>query len=181
MSTIATNGLQPMIESLRNACSAAMQSASTVDFEQFERQLNQLDTACREVQQAMWAAEARTTIEHLESGGPLTPADQEVIRTFLISDAEHYLAMENNYSEWLREMQRLLNDLAARAGHVDRRSIAEIRGVIKDALRLAPSIRNYLEERHRIQRCTTALDSLDRRSRELLARILKDDLESCSR
>ena len=89
--------------------------------------------------------------------------------------------MENNYQDWVHELDRLLGEIAKRMNAVDRNSVADLRGLMKDAMRLVPSIRNYLEERDRIDRCQHALESLDYRSRELLARILKDDLEHADR
>lgn len=181
MTTVDTNQLVQVVDSLRQSAAEAVAAGSADAFEQFERQLSQFDGACREVQQALWADEARTTIAHIENGDPLTPADHAVIRTFLISDAERYVAMENNYQDWTAELQRLLGEMTARAGRMDRESIADLRGVAKDAIRLVPSIRNYLDERQRIGRCSVALDTLDTDSRTLLARILREDLASPNR
>lgn len=181
MTTFVVQDLQQIVDRLQQAAAHAVHSASSTDFEQFERQLTTLDSRCRETQQAMWADDARVVIRHLEEGTPLTPADHDVIRAFLISDAEHYLQMENNYQDWISELDRLLHEITQRLASLDRNSVADVRGLIKDAIRLAPSIRNYLDEKNRIERCSQALESLDRKSRELLARILKDDLESTER
>ncbi len=181
MTTVATDEIQQTVESLRETAAAALQGGSPVEFEQVERQLSRLDTELREMQQGMWADDARAVIRRLEKGEPLGPTDRDVIRAFLISDAERYLAMENNYQDWVAELDRLLGEIAKRMTMVDRNSVADLRGLLKDAMRLVPSIRNYLEERDRIDRCRHALESLDYRSRELLARILKDDLERVDR
>lgn len=178
MTTVDTNELVQAVDSLRQSGRVALADGSADAFEQFERQLNELDAACREIQQTMWADEARTTIKHLESGEPLTPADQAVIRTFVISDAERYVALENNYHDWTAELERLLGEIGSKAHGSDRECVADLRGLVKDAVRLVPNIRNYLEEHRRIERCSVAVDTLDSDSRALLARILKDDLAS---
>lgn len=181
MSDRSLERLQEMTKRLQESASAAIGSDTGDAFGLFERQLSEFDAACREVQQSMWSDEAKVVIRRLEAGDPLTPSDLDVIRAFLISDAEQYLAMENSYQEWLAELRRLLESIASRACIFDRKSIAELRGVVKDAVRLVPDIRNYLEEHDRVNRCEAALKSLDADSRVLLARILKEDLQSSER
>lgn len=181
MMSVAANPLIEIVENLRNAVNADLDAGSSDGFELFEQDLNGLDAACREMQQKLWADEARTAVKHLERDEPLTPQDLDVIRVFLISDAERYVAMENNFLEWVNELKRLLGEIAKRLNTVDRDNIADVRGLLKDAVRLAPDIRNYLDEKKRIQQCKAALGSLDRQSREILAKVLKDDLATPSR
>lgn len=181
MPAIDTNPIQELIEYIKESVTASLQAGSADEFASVEQQFSQLDAACRELQQALWAQEAREAIRHLESDEPLTATDLEVIRVFLISDADRYLAVENNYHDWLNELQRLLDEISKRAFNLSRESVGDLRGFVKDAVRLVPDIRNYLEERVRIEKCKNALDSLDSTSRTLLARVLKDDLSSPNR
>jgi hypothetical protein len=59
--------------------------------------------------------------------------------------------------------------------------VAELRGVLKDAIRLVPDIRNFLEEKRRIHKFETALETLDEPSRQMMAHILREQLESPKR
>ena len=104
-----------------------------------------------------------------------------VIRTFLVADAESYLEHENNYGDWKRELTRLMDDLARRSNMVDRNTIGDMRGVLKDAIRLVPDIRNYLEERERVEKFDNALKTLDEASCDMLARLMKEQLRSQNR
>ena len=177
----STNLLTESIQHFKDQAEAMLSNPSAADFESLEKQLNELDAAAREVQQAMWSGEAQQTLRRLERGEPLTPADQDVIKAFLISDAEHYLAQENNFQDWTAELQRIAGELARRASMLNRESIGSLRGLLKDAVRLVPDIRNYFDERTRVSKFKSAMGSLDKASCQMLAKLLREQLSSAAR
>lgn len=181
MSVTATDQLTDTFNALKHAVDTALTNQDAQDFAAFEKYLNDVAAYAREAQQAMWVDEAKHAINKLEKGEPLVETDFDVIRTFLISDAEQYLAVENNYGNWQKELKRLANDLQQRAKTVDRDSIAELRGVLKDAIRLVPDIRNYLEEKERVAKLNHALNALDQSSRDMIANLMRDQLRSDNR
>ncbi len=181
MTMADTDQLVETVQSLKEAAKNALAHESADDFEAFERYLNEVDAFVRETQQSLWANEARATLRRLEKGDPLNEQDNELIRAFLISDAERYLKHENNYQDWLTELKRLVDDLCKRVNTVDRDSIADIRGVLKDAIRLVPDVRNYLDEKRRVEKFEQAMDTLDKSSRDMLARLLREQLRSNKR
>ena len=178
MPTLDTVDLTAVAEAVRDASNLALQADSAEDFELIERRINELEAVIREQQQSMWANEVKQAIRHLEDDQPLSDSDLEVIRVFLVSDAEHYLAQENNYNDWVHELQRLLDETVSRVGTLARESIGELRGVLKDAIHLVPDIRNYLDERRRVKLFERGLDNLDRQTRSTLAQLLKDQLRN---
>jgi len=181
MPTTDTEQLSGTIQNLKEAAASAFANQSAEDFESFERYLNEVEAFVRETQQAMWTKEAQTTIRRLEKGEPMNPQDQELIRTFLISDAEKYLAHENNFTDWTHELQRLIQEIGKRVNTVDRDSIADLRGMLKDAVRLVPDIRNYFDEQRRVEKFEQALTTLDKTSRDLLVRVLREQLRQTNR
>jgi hypothetical protein len=181
MAVAATDQVMDTISALKEAANMALSAENAEQFTDFEKHVNEVEAYVREVQQSMWANEAKNTIKNLEKDAPLTPTDQAVLRAFIVSDAERYLAHENNYGDWKRELQRLMDDLMRRANTVDRDTIGDIRGVLKDAIRLVPDIRNYLEERQRVEKFEQAINVLDGPSRDMLARLIKEQLGSSKR
>ncbi|UCE58664.1 MAG: hypothetical protein JSU63_14620 [Phycisphaerales bacterium] len=181
MTTVGISPLSEAVDSLNNMIEEALENGSAEQFQAVETQLSKIEAAVRELQQSMWANEAKDTIRRLEKGQDLTPIDMEVIRTFIISDAEHYLAQENNYTDWLNELHRLMDDIRDRVDHVDQNSVGELRGVLKDAIRLVPDIRNYLDEHARIEKFDLAARTLDKPARDMLAQVLKDQLRNPNR
>jgi signal transduction histidine kinase len=178
MTTADANRLADTVDALQETALTALGKESPEQFEFVEQQINRLEATIREIQQEMWGAEVRTAIDHLEEGKALTNQDLAVIRAFLVSDAEAYMAHENNYEDWVQELSRLLKDMRQRAANVSRETISDLRGVLKDAIRLVPDIRNYLEEKRRIRQFDAALKSLDRPSRQMMAGILQEQISS---
>ncbi len=181
MTTVSTDYLADAIQDLKQAAQEALEAQTVEEFEAIERRLAETDVLFREAQQAMWVSEAQATLKRLERNEPLGEIDHSVLRAFLISDATSYLSLENDYNDWLNEFERLIGDLEKRVRMVTRESIADVRGVLKDAIRLTPDIRNYLDERTRVARCEAALKDLDRSSREVLAKLLTEQLRSAKR
>ncbi|MBL8879415.1 MAG: hypothetical protein JNG88_09880 [Phycisphaerales bacterium] len=178
MSTFNAATFKSALDTLRQTAEGALRDRSTDEMEMVERQISRLDALAREAQQSMWAVEVRTAIRRLENNETLSEADLDVVRTFLISDAEQYLALENNFDEWVSELHRLIAEISQRCGQVDRHNIAELRGVLKDMSRLAPDIRNHLDEERRVLVFHNAVRSLDSAARKSLARLLRDQLET---
>ena len=181
MTAVAADQIAETMQNLKETAEAALSSESADQLSDLERYVNEVEAYVRESQQAMWADQAGAAIRNLEKGAPITEADKEAIRTFLVCDADRYLAHENNYADWKHEFKRLMNDLVRRANMVDRNSIGDLRGVLKDAIRLVPDIRNYLEELKRLEQFEQALGSLDDSSRAMLARLMKEQLSSPNR
>ena len=179
--TTHTDQLGVTIQDLRIAADSALANGTAGDFASFERFVNEVEAYARELQQSMWGDEARAAIRRLQSGGSLTPDDHDVIRAFMISDAQAYLEHENDYNNWIDELKRLIADIETRANNIDRESIADFRGVLKDVIRLVPDIRNFCAEKLRIEKFEEALLTLDPTSRKMLAQVMTEQLRSTNR
>lgn len=181
MTTTATDHLAESIQHLKDAAQSALNNESSEEFTSFERYLNEVEAYARELQQSKWADEAKATIRRLERNEPLNETDREVLRAFLVSDAVAYLHHENNFGDWVHELGRLLKELEKRADRVDRDNIVDIRGILKDAIRLAPDIRNYFCEKRRVEKFEQAMRTLDQNSCQLLHRLLSEQLRCPNR
>ena len=180
MSMINTAELVETISELKNAASIAMKNQCADGFESLEKYLNEVEGFVRELQQSLWATEAKETIHRLEKGESLTQADQKLLRIFLVSDAEAYLKHENNFQDWVNELERIVSQLSTNVTQLNRENIADFRGVLKDAIRLVPDIRNYLDEQRRVEKFEQALNHMDQNSRKMLIKLLHDQLH-CER
>lgn len=181
MTTITTDQLTETIHSLKDSAAGALKQQTLEQFEALESYVAEVDVYVREVQQGLWANEARGTIKKLEKGEALDACDLDLLRVFLVSDAERYLAVENNYADWIAELRRIMEDLVRRAETVDRHTIADLRGVLKDAMRLIPDIRNFLDEKQRVTKFEQAINNLNEGSRKMLIKLLSDQLASSKR
>lgn len=178
MTTATSNQLSETMQSFKSAAEQAISSCDVNDFVALEKFVTDCEAFCREMQQSFWADEAKNLIAALEGGTELSQTDRETLRTFLISDAEFYLEMENNYGDWVNELNRICDDCVRRANSADKFNIGELRGTLKDAERLIPDLRNFCEEKQRVQKFNDAMDTLDKSSRQMLARLIREQLAS---
>jgi hypothetical protein len=73
--------------------------------------LARLDNELREQIQAATAAQVTLLIDSLKADGPVGPAELELVRLWLVGDAEYYVKMENDFPAWVTELGRLLGVL----------------------------------------------------------------------
>jgi hypothetical protein len=115
-----------------------------------------LDIELREQIQAATAAQVAPLITALQADGPVEPADLELIRLWLVGDAEYYLKMENDFPAWVSELNRLigvLRDLRAEA--VTPTTMARVEATVRDALRVSADIVFYRQRRSASGHCRT--------------------------
>jgi len=121
-------------------------------------------------------------IGKLENNQPLTDAEKQTVKLWVVGDAEGYMKMENNFQDWLKEYRRLLDDIAAwenKTGSVQ--ELVEVHGVLEDAIKVADAVAHLLEDRERVARCETALNNLNTEDNKFIAGMLKSMLASPDR
>jgi hypothetical protein len=121
-------------------------------------------------------------IGKLENNQPLTGAEKQTVKLWLVGDAEGYVKMENNFQDWLTEYRRLLDVIAAyedKTGSVQ--ELVEVHGVVEDAIKVADALAHFLEDRERVARCESALNHLNAEDNKFIAGMLKSMLASPDR
>ncbi len=154
-------------------------SAASEDFSQVGRNLVGARDRAREDLQEATAREMRPIIKKLENNEPLTDAEKNLVRLWMVGDAEAYTRLEDDYREWLDEFRRLSRALKEAEGQQG--SVPELLnayGLLEDAVRVAADIQFYLEEKERVAKFEQAVKALDKADSKLLASILKEKLSS---
>jgi hypothetical protein len=173
-----TYGLSEAFSSVETIGRSALGRMTVEEFSTFERALEQLEVFLRETVQAHCADAALAALGHIENGKTLTKSDRRVIEQLLVADAKAYIEVEDNFRDWVDELRRLLADMDARSREVEPSvdQLQELRGLTRDAMRLVPSIRNYLDEQTRIDKFDASLESMDTQARQVLARLIRDQI-----
>lgn len=135
--------------------------------------LARLDSELREQIQAVTAAQVSALIEKLKADGPVGPADLEVIRLWMVGDAEYYVQMEKDLPAWLTELDRLIGVLRQlRAEAMTPATMGRMQATIRDALRVTSDIVFYRQQEERVRTFQTTTKSLSREDKRTLAGIL---------
>ena len=128
------------------------------------------------------AGEVAAIIGKLENNQPLNQAEKEMVKLWVVGDAEGYVKMENNFQDWLQEYRRLMDKIADWEGKTGSiRELVEVHGVIEDAVKVADDVAHYLEDRERVARCEAALSNLNAEDNKFIAGLLKSLLTSPER
>jgi len=141
--------------------------------------LARLDNELREQIQAATAAQVARLIDTLQADGPVGPADLDLVRLWLVGDAEYYVKMENDLPAWVTELDRLVGVLRElRAEAMTLSTMSRMEATIRDALRVSSDIVFYRQQEERIRSFQNATKSLTREDKQTLARILAQKLSS---
>jgi hypothetical protein len=141
--------------------------------------LARLKDELREQVQAATASEVAPLITLLEADGPIGAKELELIRLWLVGDAEYYVKTENDFSAWVAELDRLLGVLRQlRSEAVTPTTMSRMEATVRDALRVASDIAFYRQQEERVGSFQNATTQLNREDKRTLAGLLARKLSS---
>lgn len=181
VSTTTANPLASVINGLKALTREAISTRSPEHFETLEQQINRFEATVREMQQSMLSERSKSALKNLRAGRPLSEEEKSVLQSVVVGDAESYLRVENNLQDWINELQRLIGEMERLARCEDEATMSQLRGVSKDAVRLMPSLRAYMEEKDRLDRFNRAMANLDEPNRHILTQVVSEMLSSPKR
>lgn len=170
------------MESLAEIARIIATAASSPSADQLSRagmELVKARNKIREELQDLTASAMRPIIHKLKKNEPLSGEEKDLIRLWIVGDAEGYTQMENDYREWLEEFQRLgrvIGDQVTVPSALP--EMLNLYGSLEDAVRLAADLQFFLEEKERVGRFQQAIQNLSASDAELLANILQEKLTS---
>ena len=161
----------------------AAREAMTADaFQQSAFGLGRQRTAIRETLQSITSDQILGVLERLAAGAQPSPEDLQLVRMWIVGDADSYLRQENNFQDWVAEFDRLKGVIGRYEGRpCSEAELLELKGILEDAVRVAHDIANYLEKRERVHQFEATVEAShawDGAAREALLRILRGKLES---
>ena len=121
----------------------------------------------------------KSVIQKLERDQTLSAEEKDLIRLWIVGDAEAFTKNESDFQEWLEEFRRLGEAIA----NMDRMpdSISEmldLEGSLEEAVRLAGDLQFFLEEKERVTHFLQAIQNLSESEAKMMADILKEKLSS---
>ena len=133
----------------------------------------------RERIQKVSSSEINPIINKLEKNQPLTSEDLECIKLWIVGDAEGYTEMENNFNDWLKEFDRMIEVLSKYENkELSINELVKVSGLLEDALRNSLDIMNFLEKKERIERFNEATKDASSLDREVLVKFLRAKISS---
>lgn len=146
---------------------------------QISQELAKLDDDLREGIQHETADKMAYVIQKLDNDDEITPDELALIRLWMVSDAEFYVQLENDFRDWIMEVNRLFGHInTLNQGDINEKTMGEISGSIRDALRVIADIVYFRQEEHRIRRFERATATLNSEDKLHLSRLLRQKWRS---
>ena len=143
---------------------------------ELENTLGSVDADLRESVQAVTRKAMWKIIVKLRGSDEISEQELELIRIWVVGEADAYVHAENNYGDWLEEFDRLKGKIERlREAPVEVEGMEKLRGLLTDARGVARSVANFLNYRERAehfeQTVSRGLDAVDRSTlADILAR-----------
>lgn len=135
--------------------------------------LDGMEVQLREKMQALTRQDLEAVINKLQKRESLSLQDMELIKLWIVGDAEHYIKMENNFNDWMTEIQRLMEELARQeSAACDLKWCAMTRALLLDAIRVMGDVFFFLQQKERVGNFADSTAELDDSEREILINIL---------
>ena len=138
-----------------------------------------LEDHLREQMQAETSQQISMIINMLESDEDITDSDLMIVRLWLVGDAASYVQMENDYQGWLQELNRLFGVIEQLKGQkLSLENLYKLSGNARDAIRVMADIVFFKQQQERINKFDNTSQNLNSENKLVVAKILKQKLES---
>lgn len=167
VSQIAQHGVSITKETPSETVDALIQSFSN------------LSNGLREAIQAATAPQVEALIPRLNKNETIGASDIDLMRLWIVGDAEAYVKEENNFDDWVKEAQRLIQQVGKKqSGSMDVDAMNDLQGVARDAIKTLSNIENYLDSVERTHNFEASIKQLTKQNKQTLATILQTKLTS---
>ncbi len=170
-----SDGVDDTLRRIERAC----QSMDAADFRALDGVIGGIREEIRESVQAITHKEMWDIIVRLREDHDMSDADLRLIRLWVVGDADAYAREENNFPDWISELERLVGMIRQlRAGPVDVDTLEAMGALLTDSRGVSRSLALYLNDRERVERFERTLEGgLDEDDRNSLADYL---VQSCT-
>jgi hypothetical protein len=141
--------------------------------------LGELDIYLREYLQDLTGDDVKKVIKKLKSGDAIAPPDLDLIRLWLVGDADYYVQHENDFNNWSKELARLIDHTRNYdVDNPDVATVARLRSIFRDASRVIADIMYFVQQKDRVSKFDESTQEIDDEERAILVRLLDQKLKS---
>ncbi len=167
------------VQQVVTQCPTINQDTAIATIQIINQTFTTLSNDLREGIQEKTKGEMIQVIKQLENNEDITSQEIELIRLWIIGDAHSYIKMENNYEEWIKEAQRLVEAVKSiSTKELTPRLMGDLQGITRDATRTLSDITFYKENMERTKKFEESVKNLTADNKLFLAEMLKAKLQS---
>ncbi|HBG62474.1 MAG: hypothetical protein A2Y03_07745 [Omnitrophica WOR_2 bacterium GWF2_38_59] len=171
--------IKGVIAKIKSQYESATSNPNTTQYWNLSSAFDELEGGLREYMQATTKDQINQIINRLEAGHSLSAEDLELIRLWLVGDADYYLKMENNYNDWLLELKRLIGEFE----RIDEENLgitqaSKLRAEALDGIRVLGDIVFLLKQQERVKNFESSVKDIDSKERKLIIDLLRGKIRS---
>lgn len=167
------------VQQAASQCPTINNNTTIADLQQLNQTFMTLYNDLREGIQESTKDEMASLLSKLQNNEDITSQEIELIRLWIIGDAHSYIKMENNYEEWIKEAQRLVEVVKSLSTKKLTPSLmGDLQGVARDATRTLSDIAFYKENLERAKKFEDSVKNLTVDNKLFLAQMLKAKMTS---
>jgi len=167
------------LQGVTDAMSKARATMSDQEFQCVASRLNNAMHYVREAMQDATAARMGEIVSKLRREQPISKADLELARLWIIGDAESYARMQREFEQYMEQFTRLesiLQRYERQQNSVE--DLVDAHGVLEDAIHLSYEIAKFLEHKERVTNFEEAIKDPSQLNYQALADVLVRKLQS---
>lgn len=177
----STRAIQEQMDRAVKLGNVALASHDLQQVERLDQKLRSLDALCRELFQETLSDAYTSIAAKLDRGEALNPGERKAVELLFTGEAEYYLKTENNYHDWIAELQRLMAELQTtrESGLGSLADLMHVQALCRDAMHVLPEVQYYLREKERVAIFRESLSGeISPEEGKLLARMIRDLMSS---
>ncbi len=168
-----------IIEKLNQDYHTTVQNGVGEAYSRFSTIFEELNGYLREYIQEQTDQKIRSVLRKLKDGDSLSQDDIDVIRLWIVDDAEQYCRLENNFKDWQEELKRLVQEISAYKDRpADIQTASELRALFLDGTRVLADIFFYIQQKDRVSKFAQASQQLGPQDRALLIGLLEQKISA---
>lgn len=168
-----------IIDKLNDDYQKTIESGRGEAFSKLSTIFEELGGYFREYVQEKTDHDIKIVVRKLKDGNVLTQEDINLIRLWIVDDADQYARLENNFADWKEELNRLIGVIASyKNAGADIKTASELRGLMRDGARVLADIFYYIQQKDRVAKFEEASKQLGPQERGLLIGLLEQKIKS---
>jgi len=171
--------LKTLLNNLNNDYNQANADKKTGSYWKLSLTVSDFEATLREHVQHITHNEIAGIIKKLKLNSELTKEELKFVKLWIVGDAEHYVRLENNFQDWLDELDRLMDEIKKYdVDKPDYVAASGLRAILLDALRVLGDITFYSKQKDRIENFSKSTVEIDDEERKLIIRLLEGKIAS---
>jgi cell fate (sporulation/competence/biofilm development) regulator YmcA (YheA/YmcA/DUF963 family) len=121
----------------------------------------------------------KEVLEKLKDEVPLSPGDLEHLKSWIVGDAQYYIAAEKNFNAWSAQLQEVVKSIGELwSAEPDLSKVILLRALTRDASKIIANLAYFVKQTDSVKKFNTAIQKIGESERLVLISLLEQKISS---